>query len=118
MGMKESLREMEKETLRAANLTRQLLLFSQRQLARVRPMNLNELVHDLLKMLRRLLSENIEFTFRGSSAEAWVRADVGMLEQVMMNLCLNARDAMPKGGSLTLVTTRVERENGFAGSPP
>jgi CheY-like chemotaxis protein len=59
-------------------------------------------------MLRRLLGENIETIFTASSAPAWVRADTGMLEQVVMNLCINARDAMPKGGRLRLETGLVE----------
>jgi len=118
MDTKESLKEIEKETIRAANLTRQLLLFSRRQLLKIRSLDLNELINNLLKMMRRLLSVNIEFIFDGSSELACVNADVGMVEQVVMNLCLNARDAMPNGGSLTLVTTLVELEDGLAGPHP
>ena len=110
MGTKDSLKEIEKETLRAANLTRQLLLFGQRHAARAEPLNLNELIDDLLKMLRRLLGEHIGITTLFSSKSAWVKADAGMLEQVVVNLCINARDAMPKGGSLTLATTLLELE--------
>jgi len=118
MGTKQSLREIEKETVRAANLTRQLLLFSRKQSLKTRTLDMNEIINDLLKMLRRLLSENIEFIFHGSSDKAWVNVDVGMVEQVVMNLCLNARDAMPKGGNLTLVTTLVDIENSLAGPHP
>ena len=110
MGTKDSLKEIEKETLRAANLTRQLLLFGQRHAARAEPLNLNELIEDLLRMLRRLLGEHIGITTLFSSKTAWVKADAGMLEQVVVNLCINARDAMPKGGSLTLATTLAELE--------
>ena len=108
LGTKESLQEMEAETLRAANLTRQLLLFSRRQAAKVETLDLNKLVTDLLKMVRRLLRENIEVTFQGSGDAVWVRADLGMIEQVVMNLSINARDAMPTGGRLTLAITRAE----------
>ena len=107
MDLKESLEEVESETKRAANLTRQLLTFSRRRVARVLPLDLTGLIHDLLKMLRRLLGENIEVNF-SSPGPSWVRADAGMMEQVVMNLCINARDAMPKGGTLTLCNTLVE----------
>jgi PAS domain S-box-containing protein len=110
MGMKEDLKEVEGETMRAANLTRQLLLFSRRELARFEPLDLNLLITELLKMLRRLLGENVNVEFEGSSAAVWVEADAGMLEQVVMNLCINARDAMPKGGRLTVGTTLVRRD--------
>ncbi len=108
MDLKESLAEVENETTRAANLTRQLLTFSRRQVARAAPLDLTGLIHDLLRMLRRLLGENIEVLFSNSCGPAWVRADAGMMEQVVMNLCINARDAMPKGGTLTLCNTLVE----------
>jgi signal transduction histidine kinase len=110
MGMKEDLKEVEGETMRAANLTRQLLLFSRRELARFEPLDLNALITELLKMLRRILGENVNVEFQGSSAAVWVEADAGMLEQVVMNLCINARDAMPKGGRLTVATTLVSRD--------
>ena len=61
-------------------------------------------------MLRRLLRENIEVSFQSCPGGAWVYADAGMMEQVVMNLCINARDAMSKGGQLTLATTLVEIE--------
>jgi PAS domain S-box-containing protein len=115
---KESLRELEEETMRAAGLMRQLLLFSRRQVARVEPLDLNELINGLLKMLRRLLGANIEVKFQPSSEAAWVCADAGMLEQVVLNLCINARDAMPKGGRLTLAATMVEPEARSAQAHP
>jgi PAS domain S-box-containing protein len=110
VGIKESLEEVERETLRAANLTRQLLLFSRRQAARIEPWNLDNLIEDLLKMLRRLLGENIEVVFEGAAGASWVSADAGMMQQVVMNLCINARDAMPDGGRLTLATRMLEIE--------
>lgn len=105
---KESLREVEKHTVRATNLTRQLLLFSRQQAARIGPMEMNSLITDLLKMLRRLLGENIEISFEGASEGCWIKADAGMMEQIVMNLCINARDAMSQGGRLAIVTKTVE----------
>jgi PAS domain S-box-containing protein len=110
LGTRESLKEVERETLRAAKLTRQLLLFSQRQAARIEPLDMNVLINDLLKMLRRLLGENIEVAFLGDAGASWVSADAGMMEQVVMNLCINARDAMPNGGRLALATRMVDIE--------
>ena len=118
LGTKAVLKEVEDETMRAANLTRQLLLFSRRQVAKVETLDLNGLISALLKMLGRLLGENIAIKFQSPSHAAWVSADAGMLEQVVMNLCINARDAMPKGGCLTLTTAMVEFGNQPAGSNP
>jgi CheY-like chemotaxis protein len=69
---------------------------------------MNELVHNLLKMLRRLLGEHIAITFDGQHQLPPVEVDIGMIEQVLMNLAVNARDAMPKGGRLTISTSQVE----------
>jgi PAS domain S-box-containing protein len=110
VDIKASLREVEKETVRAANLTRQLLLFSRQEPARIAPLDMNALIHNLLKMLRRLLGENIEIVFQESADAVWVRADAGMMEQVVMNLCVNARDAMSRGGWLTIATTLVDTQ--------
>lgn len=104
----ESLKEMENGLLRASRLTRQLLLFSRRQSAKVELLNFNHLITDLLKMLRRLLGENITVNFPAAPMPLWLQGDSGMLEQVVMNLCINARDALPNGGSLTLATSLVE----------
>jgi signal transduction histidine kinase len=108
MGVQESLQEVEKETMRAVRLTRQLLLFSRQEVARIGPLNLNELIANLTKMLARLLGERVTMSFAHATNDAWISADIGMMEQVVMNLCINARDAMPKGGRLTLRTERVE----------
>lgn len=106
---KESLREVEQATMRGAGLVRQLLLFSRREVAQVAPMELNRLIEDLLKMLVRLLGEQTRVNF-DQSGPLWLEADAGMIEQVVMNLCINARDAMPRGGELTLRTTLVDRD--------
>ncbi|HUC86541.1 MAG TPA: response regulator [Candidatus Acidoferrales bacterium] len=104
----EALRELEVETKRAANLTRQLLMFSRRSVIQTRVVDLNELVQNLLKMLRRLLGENISISFDSQERLPAVEVDIGMIEQVLMNLAVNARDAMPKGGALTIATKAVQ----------
>ncbi len=102
--VREDLQEVDKGAHRAAELTRQLLLFSRRQIMQMKPVDLNEVLADLLKMLRRLLGEHIDITIHGEPGPLWVDADAGMMQQVVMNLCVNARDAMPQGGQLTLGT--------------
>jgi CheY-like chemotaxis protein len=83
-------------------------MFSRRQVMQMKLCNLNQVVTDMLNMLRRLLGENIEVVFDGSSTPVMVNADVGMMEQVVMNLSVNARDAMPMGGRLTIAIRQVE----------
>ena len=96
------MRELQRGTERAANLTRQLLLFSRRQVMQTKRLDSNEVIKGVLKMLTRLLGEDIDMVFSPSPEPVWVEADVGMLEQVVMNLCVNARDAMSGGGRLDL----------------
>lgn len=104
----QALTELEAEARRAASLTRQLLMFSRRSVLEVKPLDLNDVVKDLLKMLSRLIGEQIRLSFEGyTGVLPRVTADAGMLEQVLMNLVVNARDAMPGGGRLT-ITTAVE----------
>jgi PAS domain S-box-containing protein len=97
-----SLRELQKGTQRAASLTRQLLLFSRREAMQTKRVDFNEVIKGLLKMLARLLGEDIDTAFSPGPEPVSVEADAGMLEQVVMNLCINARDAMPRGGHLDL----------------
>jgi len=87
---------------RAANLTRQLLAFSRRQPFSPRPLDLNSLARDTERLLRRLLTEDVALALSPSDAEAVVVADPVQMEQVILNLALNARDAMPKGGTLVI----------------
>jgi two-component system, cell cycle sensor histidine kinase and response regulator CckA len=93
---------------RAAALTRQLLLFSRRETMRQSDLDLNESIHNMTKMLRRTLGEDIELQFIFSTKSLFVHADASMMDQVLMNLAVNARDAMPRGGQLVIGTSSVE----------
>jgi len=88
----------------AASLTRQLLLFSRRQVMQPRPLDLNEVVTNLVKMLQRVIGENVRLQLNLHSSPLITHADAGMIEQVLMNLAINARDAMPEGGRLSIDT--------------
>jgi PAS domain S-box-containing protein len=90
---------------RAANLTRQLLLFSRRQVMQPRDLDLNEIVTSLAKMLQRIIGEDVQLRLHLHSAPLMVHADAGMLDQVLVNLAVNARDAMPNGGRLLIETS-------------
>ncbi|MCU0256570.1 MAG: PAS domain S-box protein [Vicinamibacterales bacterium] len=103
----DSLAEIEKSTRMAAQLTRQLLAFGRRQVLQIQRLDLNETVGNLSTMLRRVLPEDITFELRTSPSPLWVDADAGSMEQVIVNLVVNARDAMPGGGRLTLATGAV-----------
>jgi two-component system, cell cycle sensor histidine kinase and response regulator CckA len=92
---------------RAANLTRQLLTFSRRQVIQPKDLDLNEVVNTMTKMLRRLLGEDITLQVNYAPSLPQVYADPGMMEQILMNLAVNARDAMPKGGRLFLLTSTM-----------
>ncbi len=96
--------EVLKAAERAADLTRQLLAFSRRQVIKPVTLDLDELVESMLKMIRRLIGEHIELCFIPGDCQGMIHADRGQLEQIVMNLCVNARDAMPKGGRLTIET--------------
>jgi len=104
---REDVEEIKRAATRAANLTRQLLAFSRRQVLQPRTLDLNQLVHGVETMLRRLIGEHITLATRAADQLWRVRADPGQLEQVIVNLCVNARDAMPTGGSLVVETDNV-----------
>jgi signal transduction histidine kinase len=89
---------------RAATLTRQMLAFSRRQALQPKVLNVNSVVGDIGKLLKRLIPEDIEVIFRAEESLGRVKADAGQLEQVLLNLAVNARDAMPQGGKLTIET--------------
>lgn len=92
---------------RAARLTRQLLAFGHKQVIQVRTLNLNDVVTQIDQLLRRTLGERIELVTHVGSDELLIEADSGMIEQVIMNLAVNSRDAMPDGGTLIISTSRV-----------
>ena len=92
---------------RAANLTRQLLIFGRKQAMQFSPFNINEVVLNLSKMLQRIIGEDIHLLCECTPGKIFVHGDVGMVEQVLVNLVVNARDAMPRGGKLGLTTESV-----------
>jgi len=101
------LKQILSSTERASSLTRQLLMFSRRQEAMLKPVLLRDSIDDLAKMLRRLIGEHIKLQIRQAPALPMINADAGMMDQVVMNLVVNARDAMPKGGEITISTEAV-----------
>jgi PAS domain S-box-containing protein len=114
--MREDLAEVLRLSKRAAELTRQLLAFSRRQTLQPQIININDMVADTTKMLKRVLGENIDLQFAPAPDLGNVRADPMQLEQVLMNLAINARDAMPAGGKLTIETANVELDAEYAAS--
>ncbi len=116
--MREYLQDIESAANRAAELTRQLLTYSRQQPLSVSRVDFNVMVRELLLLLRRVIPESIEVVFDGSDALDPVEVDRSQLEQVLMNLCLNARDAMPSGGRLTIETESVTVDEAFSRTHP
>ena len=114
----ENAEEIEKAGQRAVSLTRQLLAFSRQQVLEPVILNLNTLVSDMEKMLPRLIGEDIQLNLILDPAISQVKADPGQLEQVLMNLAVNARDAMPDGGKLTIQTSNVDLDAAFTREHP
>jgi PAS domain S-box-containing protein len=103
---------------RAANLTRQLLTFSRKQVMQSRPLVLNDVIADLTKMLRRIIGEHIDLQCLYGAQLPFVQADAGMMEQVLLNLAVNARDAMPGGGQLLITTDTASFDAAYARAHP
>jgi len=108
--------EISNATVRATSLTRQLLAFSRKQMLAPKVLDLNELVTENLKMLTRMIGEDIDLVMVPGASLGAVRADPGQIDQVIMNLAINARDAMPQGGKLTIETANVSLDENFARS--
>ncbi|MGA2030030.1 MAG: ATP-binding protein, partial [Verrucomicrobiota bacterium] len=102
-------------TQRAAALTRQLLLFSRKETLQLRDLDLNDSINELTKMLRRILGDDIQLQFKFSMQPLFIHADAGMMDQVLMNLAVNSRDAIPKGGQLVIETSAVEFDQSVRG---
>jgi two-component system, cell cycle sensor histidine kinase and response regulator CckA len=101
-------------TQRASVLTRQLLLYSRKEVLQPRDLDLNQSINDLIKMLRRTLGEGIQMEIKFARQPLYVHADAGMMDQVLMNLVVNARDAMPRGGRLVIETSIMEFDESAA----
>ena len=112
--LRDDLIEIRKAGQRAAELTRQLLAFSRKQIFRPEVLELNEVVAGVQKMLGRLLTENIKLTILPSLQAGNMNGDVGQIEQVIVNLLVNARDAMPHGGQVTVETANVVLDEAYA----
>jgi PAS domain S-box-containing protein len=101
----QDLAEVQKAVERMANLTRQLLAFSRQQVLRPEVLDLDQAIGDNGELLRRLIGSQVEFRLEPGPGEKWVRVDRAQLQQILLNLCINARDAMPEGGRLELRTS-------------
>ena len=113
-GLRTAVGEIRKASDKAADLTRQLLAFSRKQVLQPRRLDVNRTVEEMDKMLRRIIGEDIEFVTELGEGVGSVLADPGQIEQVVMNLAVNARDAMPDGGRLILETSEVLLDEEYA----
>jgi signal transduction histidine kinase/CheY-like chemotaxis protein len=117
-SLRASAAQIEKSASRAASLTRQLLAFCRMQVLQPKIIDLNGLITDVFSLLKKLVREDITFSFEAGASLASVKADPSQIEQVLMNLTVNACDAMPKGGQLTIVTRNVKVGASFAQTQP
>jgi PAS domain S-box-containing protein len=109
-----NIQEIQKAAQRATDLTRHLLAFSRRQILDLKVLDLNSLLKDLDKMLRRIIGEDIELSTLLANDLGRVKIDPGQIEQVILNLAVNARDAMPSGGKLSIETSNVELDREYS----
>jgi two-component system, cell cycle sensor histidine kinase and response regulator CckA len=110
--------EIKRAGYRAASLTRQLLAFSRKQVMQPKVLDVNAVVADIARMLRRIIGDNVELVTRTADSLGMVKVDPGQLEQVIVNLVVNARDAMPSGGKLTLETMSTKLDPTFTARYP
>jgi CheY-like chemotaxis protein len=113
-NLAQKIKEIKRAAQRAATLTHQLLAFSRKQILQPKVLNLNTVVADIEGMLRRLIGEDIELLTILDPSPGQVEADPGQIDQVLMNLAINARDAMPRGGKLTIETSAVYLNEEYA----
>ena len=113
-AVRADIEQVEKAAQRAAGLTHQLLTFARREVVQPRVLNLNDMIADLEQLLVRTLGEHVELVTRLNGGLGLVLADRGQIEQVLVNLAVNARDAMPGGGTLTLETTNTHVDEAYA----
>jgi two-component system, cell cycle sensor histidine kinase and response regulator CckA len=111
--LRDGIQEVMRAADRAASLTRQLLAFSRKQVLEPRVLDLNAIVRDMEKLMRRLIGEDIDLVTRLERGLGSVKADPGQVEQVLMNLVVNARDAMPEGGMLVIETANVDLDEQY-----
>jgi two-component system cell cycle sensor histidine kinase/response regulator CckA len=116
-SLRRNAEQIQEASQRATSLTRQLLAFSRKQMLAPVVLSVHTVVSDMIKILRRLIGEDIELA-SVNAPDLWrVKADRSQIEQVIMNLAVNARDAMPRGGKLTIETTNVEFDNSYSRAP-
>ncbi len=111
--LREDTEEILKAAERATTLTRQLLAFSRKQVLQPKQLDLNNMVEDMKKMLQRLIGESVELVTHPESSIGKIMADPGQIEQIIMNLAINAKDAMPKGGRLNIETSNVDLDKEY-----
>jgi PAS domain S-box-containing protein len=116
-AMREKAVAIQQASDRATTLTRQLLAFSRKQLLELKVVDVNAIVADMERLLRPLIGENVEFITSLTPEAAHTRADAGQLEQVLMNLVVNAKDAMPSGGTLTIQTQKIVMDESHRRGP-
>ncbi len=108
-----AIREIKRSAERATSLTRQLLAFSRQQVLYPRVLDLNAVVNNLNQMLSRVIGEDIVLSFQPGEPLGCIKADLGQIEQILMNLVVNARDAMPRGGTIAISTSNVELNEAY-----
>src|SRR5580704_6360396 len=112
--MRENIAEIRQAGKRATELVRQLLLLSRKQVTQASEVNLNDIIAEVGRMLARVIGEDIRLEFALNPSLGWILADPGQLHQVLMNLAVNARDAMRGGGTLLIETANVDLEESYS----